>query len=291
MPRADRRPCRGPHHRDIKPQNLILTAGGAVKLLDFGIAVDVGGAGPEGQAASPKELALRGFAAFGTPEYMAPEQVRGAAIDARADVYALGCVLYEMLVGAPPFDGSPVVVMGKQIRDTPTPPCLRAPERTIPSALEAVVLRAIAKDPEQRFASAAAMCTALEEARAIPEGRRPRVQRAARPPPQPVGGPPTQRLAGVADSGSRGPPPSGHSVCFARGNGGSDVDPCDGCVGGGPLVPTVADTSAPTRKLGQRRRAWRWATYSDSERPEKPRRPPSRKSKGPKGLPLRTRVS
>ncbi|MGA7122916.1 MAG: serine/threonine-protein kinase [Polyangiaceae bacterium] len=186
-------------HRDIKPQNLILTAGGAVKLLDFGIAVDVGGAGPEGQAASPKELALRGFAAFGTPEYMAPEQVRGAAIDARADVYALGCVLYEMLVGAPPFDGSPVVVMGKQIRDTPTPPCLRAPERTIPSALEAVVLRAIAKDPEQRFASAAAMCTALEEARAIPEGRRPRVQRAARPPLQPMGGPPTQRLAGVAD--------------------------------------------------------------------------------------------
>jgi len=164
-------------HRDIKPQNLMLTASGGVKVLDFGIAVDAGGADPDAPGATAKELALRGFAVFGTPEYMAPEQVRGGAIDPRTDVYALGCVLYEMLVGAPPFEGSSVTVMGRHVRDAPTPPSLRAPGRTIPSALEAVVLRAIAKDPQRRFASAVSMGTALEQVRPTPERRRPPARR------------------------------------------------------------------------------------------------------------------
>ncbi|HXX69561.1 MAG TPA: serine/threonine-protein kinase, partial [Polyangiaceae bacterium] len=105
-------------HRDIKPQNLMLTRGpddvhaGPTKLLDFGIATAMG---PAERVATDGEKALRGFAVLGTPEYMAPEQVAGETVDRRTDIYALGCVLYEMLTGVRAFDGpSTVVVMGMQ---------------------------------------------------------------------------------------------------------------------------------------------------------------------------------
>jgi eukaryotic-like serine/threonine-protein kinase len=170
-------------HRDIKPQNLMLTRGGTVKLLDFGVAVaHAEAAGPPVRAAGPRERALWGFTIFGTPEYMAPEQVAGGAIDPRADVYSLGCVFYEMLTGAPPFEGSAVVVMGKHVRETarsPRSPAARglrdprAPARgAIPGAVEAIVMRAMAKDPGERFPSASAMGAALEQALAAPERRR-----------------------------------------------------------------------------------------------------------------------
>jgi serine/threonine-protein kinase len=111
---------------------------------------------------------------------MAPEQVAGDAIDGRTDLYALGCVLYEMLTGARAFEGpSSVVVMGKQLRETPRPPRVRAPAQRIPAALEAVVVRAMAKKPEERFASAEAMRAALEETRTAPERRRARTRRIA----------------------------------------------------------------------------------------------------------------
>ena len=138
-------------HRDLKPQNLMLArsptarrAPPVVKLLDFGLATAL----TEGDArpTSAKERALHGFAVFGTPEYMAPEQVSGEAVDGRADVYALGCVLYEMLTGERAFDGaSSVVVMGKQLRETPLPPRVRAPLRRIPAVVEAIAIRAMAK--------------------------------------------------------------------------------------------------------------------------------------------------
>jgi len=168
-------------HCDIKPQNLMLASGGEVKVLDFGVAVALTGApeGPEAGAGggkkSPRERGLGGFAVVGSPGYMAPEQIAGAAVDARTDVYALGCVLYEMLAGAPLFEGSSVVVMGKQLREAP--PSLRARAPSIPSALEAVVSRAIAKDARLRFPTAAALGAALEKARTAPERWRTRVRR------------------------------------------------------------------------------------------------------------------
>ena len=115
-------------HRDIKPQNLMLTDAGELKLLDFGVAMAL----TEGSDKKPseKERSLRGFAIFGTPEYMAPEQVAGDPVDGRTDVYALGCVLYEMLTGERAFEGpSSVVVMGKQLRETPQPPRVRTPSQ------------------------------------------------------------------------------------------------------------------------------------------------------------------
>ena len=122
---------------------------------------------------------MRGFAIHGTPEYMAPEQVAGEAVDRRTDLYALGCVLYEMLTGVRAFDGpSSVVVMGKQLRETPEPPRTRS-SQPIPRDVEAVVVRAMAKRPEDRFASAAAMRAALERALARPARQRERIRRVA----------------------------------------------------------------------------------------------------------------
>jgi eukaryotic-like serine/threonine-protein kinase len=149
-------------HRDIKPQNLMMTGAGEVKLLDFGVAMAL----TDGSDKKPteKERALRGFAIFGTPEYMAPEQVSGDPIDGRTDVYALGCVLYEMLTGERAFEGpSSVVVMGKQLRETPLPPRAVAASRSIPRELDAIVMRAMSKLPCDRFESADAMRVALDE--------------------------------------------------------------------------------------------------------------------------------
>jgi serine/threonine protein kinase len=144
-------------HRDLKPANLFVTDNGTVKLLDFGVAMALSDVPGESKP-------QKGFAIFGTPEYMAPEQVAGEPVDARCDVYSLGCVLYEMLCGYPPFQGkSSVEVLGKQVREAPFPPSSRAPERKIPRTLEDVVLRAMRKKREERFPSAVAMRRALEE--------------------------------------------------------------------------------------------------------------------------------
>ncbi|HZU83148.1 MAG TPA: serine/threonine-protein kinase [Polyangiaceae bacterium] len=169
-------------HRDLKPENLMLVArSGGLKLLDFGVATalaqELGGPG----APAPHQRdARRTFAVFGTPEYMAPEQVAGDPIDGRADLYALGCVLYEMLTGVAPFGGSSgVEIMGKRLRDAPPSPDTRAPKRAIPAALAAVVMRALAKHPEDRFRSAALMRSALEEALSAPERRKTSARRIA----------------------------------------------------------------------------------------------------------------
>ncbi len=143
-------------HRDLKPENLFLTDRGVLKLLDFGIALAKSDAVGE-------EHPQKGFAIFGTPEYMAPEQVRGEPVDARCDLYALGCVLYELTTGERPFSGtSSVVVMTKHLREIATPPSERAPARMITSAFDAVVRRCMAKEASARFGTALELEMALE---------------------------------------------------------------------------------------------------------------------------------
>jgi eukaryotic-like serine/threonine-protein kinase len=144
-------------HRDLKPENLFVTDENVLKLLDFGVAIAK-------SDAKTDEKKQRGFAIFGTPEYMAPEQVAGEPVDARCDLYALGCVLYELTTGKRPFSGnSAVEVMGKQLRDAPEAPTKCAPTRGIPEALETVILKAMSKKPEDRYASAVEFRAAISE--------------------------------------------------------------------------------------------------------------------------------
>jgi serine/threonine protein kinase len=107
---------------------------------------------------------------FGTPEYMAPEQARGDRADERSDVYAVGVMLYEMLTGNVPFRSkTPIGMMSAHLTQTPEPPSRRAPHRRIAPALEAVVMHALAKAPDERYPSAAALAQALRKASCHPD--------------------------------------------------------------------------------------------------------------------------
>ncbi|MFC1639547.1 protein kinase [Gemmatimonadota bacterium] len=141
-------------HRDIKPENIMLSAGGAV-VADFGIARALSAAGGE-------QLTETGMA-VGTPAYMSPEQASADKIDARSDIYSLGCVLYEMLGGDPPFLGTtPQAILARKAAE-PAPP-LRAVRDTVPEGLELVVLKSLARTPADRFSTAAEFRAALEPA-------------------------------------------------------------------------------------------------------------------------------
>ncbi len=134
-------------HRDVKPANIMISKTGAVKVMDFGIARAIADAGnPVTQTA----------AVIGTAQYLSPEQARGERVDARSDVYSLGCVLYEMLTGQPPFIGdTPVAVAYQHVREDPVPPSQK--HGGISPELDAVVLKALAKNPDNRYQSAAEM--------------------------------------------------------------------------------------------------------------------------------------
>jgi eukaryotic-like serine/threonine-protein kinase len=134
-------------HRDVKPANIMISTTNAVKVMDFGIARAIADGG-----VSVTQTA----AVIGTAQYLSPEQARGDPVDARSDVYSLGCVLYEMLTGEPPFTGdSPVAVAYQHVREDPIPPSKRY--EGISADLDAVVLKALAKNPENRYQTAAEM--------------------------------------------------------------------------------------------------------------------------------------
>ncbi|WP_370950489.1 Stk1 family PASTA domain-containing Ser/Thr kinase [Amycolatopsis sp. cg5] len=134
-------------HRDVKPANVMITKNGAVKVMDFGIARAM----HDGQSAMTQTAAV-----IGTAQYLSPEQARGEQVDARSDVYAAGCVLYELVTGEPPFTGdSPVAVAYQHVREDPKPPSSVNPAVT--AELDAVVLKALSKGPANRYQSSAEM--------------------------------------------------------------------------------------------------------------------------------------
>lgn len=139
---------RGIVHRDIKPANIMITPAGTVKVMDFGIA--------HAMNATTGDRLTATSAVVGTAQYFSPEQARGQAVDARTDVYSLGCVLYEMLTGQALFTGdTPLAVAYQHVRERPIPPSQR--HSGISPELDAVVLKALAKKPEKRYQSAAEM--------------------------------------------------------------------------------------------------------------------------------------
>ncbi|WP_343998801.1 Stk1 family PASTA domain-containing Ser/Thr kinase [Microbacterium paludicola] len=141
-------------HRDIKPGNVMITPSGQVKVMDFGIARAV---------SDSSSTVAETTTILGTAAYFSPEQAKGDPVDARADVYSTGVVLYELLTGRPPFRGdSPVAVAYQHVSETPTTPSQVNPES--PKAFDPVVLRALAKDPFQRFPDAASFREALDAA-------------------------------------------------------------------------------------------------------------------------------
>ncbi|HEX6107639.1 MAG TPA: protein kinase, partial [Gemmatimonadales bacterium] len=147
-------------HRDLKPENILLTRAHAL-VADFGIARALGGgATGAGGGGAEDRLTATGFA-VGTPAYMSPEQAMGGQeVDARTDVYALGCVLYEMLAGEPPFTGpTPQAIMVRSLSEAPRP--LRQVRDSVPPGIEAVVTTALAKTPADRYSSAVQFAQAL----------------------------------------------------------------------------------------------------------------------------------
>ncbi|HEY5821357.1 MAG TPA: Stk1 family PASTA domain-containing Ser/Thr kinase [Propionibacteriaceae bacterium] len=134
-------------HRDIKPANVMLTPTGGVKVMDFGIARAV---------ADTSATMTQTAAVIGTAQYLSPEQARGETVDARSDIYSAGCLLYELLVGRPPFIGeSPVSVAYQHVREAPIPPSQLDP--VISADIDAVTLKALAKDAGDRYQSAREM--------------------------------------------------------------------------------------------------------------------------------------
>jgi serine/threonine-protein kinase len=143
---------RGVIHRDLKPHNVILDEEGRARVTDFGIA-----------RAGASEMTLTG-SIMGTAQYLSPEQAQGHMVSARSDLYAVGIILYELLTGAVPFDGETAVAIAfKQVSAEPRAPSELQPG--VPGALDAVVLRALAKDPARRFADADEFIAALQQAR------------------------------------------------------------------------------------------------------------------------------
>jgi beta-lactam-binding protein with PASTA domain/tRNA A-37 threonylcarbamoyl transferase component Bud32 len=138
-------------HRDVKPANIMITPSGETKVMDFGIA----------RASAGADTLTQTAAILGTAAYLSPEQAQGKPVDARSDIYAVGCVLYEMLTGHPPFEGdSPVAIAYKHVRETPTQPSRLNGD--VPDELDAIVLKAMAKNPDNRYQTTREMAEDLQ---------------------------------------------------------------------------------------------------------------------------------
>ena len=174
-------------HRDVKPQNVLLSSDGHVKVVDFGIATMMG--------ATPSAGLTETGTVVGTAAYLSPEQARGSQTDARSDLYSLGVVLYEMLAGRPPFEGeTPVAVAYQHVQDLP--PALAGSGVDVPQPLENITMTLLAKDPRDRYSRAEDLRAHLQMVRerfeqdtvgdrpTVPTPRRPQV--AARPVPAPI---------------------------------------------------------------------------------------------------------
>jgi len=144
---------KGVVHRDLKPQNIMLCNDGSIRIMDFGIA----------RAQNSRRLTFVGFTpAMGTPDYMAPEQVRGSRGDARTDIYSLGAILYEMATGETPFGGdSAYVIMNARVSGDPMAP--RKVNQKLTPVLEEIILHAMERDPKRRYQSAAEMRKELDD--------------------------------------------------------------------------------------------------------------------------------
>jgi serine/threonine-protein kinase len=137
----------GVYHRDLKPENIIIGSDGKIHIIDFGTALLEG----------TRRVTWRfGSDTFGTPDYMAPEQIQGKRGDARTDVYALGTILYEMLTGTVPFPGDNALsVMNQHLTANPIPP--RKFQSSIPPGIEAIILKSIRRNPDERYQSASSL--------------------------------------------------------------------------------------------------------------------------------------
>ncbi len=141
-------------HRDIKPGNVMLNLQGEIKVMDFGIARAV---------ADTQATMTQTAQVIGTAQYLSPEQARGERVDARSDLYSVGCLLYELLTGRPPFTGdSPVSIAYQHVREAPVPPS--RVDQDLPDWADPIVLRAMEKDPADRYQSAADMRSDIQRA-------------------------------------------------------------------------------------------------------------------------------
>jgi serine/threonine-protein kinase len=145
-------------HRDLKPQNIMLCTDGTIRIMDFGIA-----------KAGGRRMTFAGFTpAVGTPDYMAPEQVKGKRGDERTDIYSLGAMLYEMVVGVTPFqceNENPLVIMNARVEGDPEAP--RKRNAKVSPQVEEIILHAMERDPKNRYQTAVAMKAELDDPAAV----------------------------------------------------------------------------------------------------------------------------
>ncbi len=258
-------------HRDLKPANIVRLADGGVKICDFGIAR------PGADTGAASRLTSGGIA-MGTPHYMSPEQISGGQVDHRSDLYSLGCVLYEIATGSPPFDQDDAWAVLVGHRDTPPVP-LRAHRAELPPVFERIVLDLLAKAPEARPADAGDLHRRITGARGvvIPAPSRTPHPAACHPP---APAPAADRLpaphpalpAPASLPAAPAPAAPGELPAWTR-----SLTPGPGAVGG--AAPRPAPASRRVQRAGQRGRAYR---LRHRDLPRAGRRHPRRAGAGPR---------